>query len=304
MGSSKPKVSVIVPVFNSAKYLSECIDSIIVQTYENLEIILINDGSTDCSASVCDEYALKYPRIKVVHKENGGASSARNRGIEVATGEYIMFVDSDDTISVDMVNDLYEIAEEYESDISASLLKPAKKEREGTIQKYDSTSAIVALLTRRIDCSQCTKLYKASLFSNVRFPEGVTNEDIVFLIKIYSKIKRLTYVSKNYYFYRMNLCGITHSVTHVYDIYNNLADISSELSGCNRDVKEALQVYRSFVLVDVCMKLIKTRSIDGYLDLYRRCRSELIELKRWIFVNQIFGMRFKMKLCLALLLGR
>lgn len=303
MNNTIPIVSVIVPVYNSAKYLSDCIDSILAQTFENIEIILINDGSTDCSASICDEYSLKYPNIKVVHKDNGGASSARNKGLDIATGDYVMFVDSDDTIAANMVENLYEIMLNNDSDISASLLKPTT-DRERKLQKYDSMSAIVSLLTRKIDCSQCTKLYKISLFADLRFPEGVTNEDIVFLVKVYSKIDRLIYVNENYYFYRMNLQSITHSVAHVCDIYNNLEVITSELSGCDKKIKDALLVYRSFVLVDVCMKLIKTKSIDAYNDLYGKCRSELIELKWRIFANRIFNLRFKMKLCLALLLAK
>lgn len=303
MDNTTPIVSVVVPVYNSAKYLSECIDSILAQTFKNIEIILINDGSTDCSASICDKYSLKHPNIKVVHKDNGGASSARNRGIDIARGVYIMFVDSDDTIVANMVENLYEIIIDNDSDISASLLRPTT-DRERKLQNYDSTSAIVALLTRKIDSSQCTKLYKTSLFTDLRFPEGVTNEDIVFLVKVYSKIDRLTYVNENYYFYRMNLQSVTHSVEHVCDIYNNLEVITSELSGCDKKIKEALLVYRSFVLVDVCMKLIKAKSIDTYKGLYGRCRSELIELKWRILVNRIFNLRFKMKLCLALLLAK
>ena len=105
--NSRPKISVIVPVYNVEKYLDNCINSIVNQTYDNLEILLVDDGSKDNSGSLCDEWALRDNRIKVIHKQNGGASSARNAGLDAATGEYIGFVDADDYIDIDMYEIMY-----------------------------------------------------------------------------------------------------------------------------------------------------------------------------------------------------
>ena len=113
-----PKISVIVPVYNVEKYLRKCIESILNQTFREFELILVDDGSTDSSGKICDEYALKDSRIKVIHKENGGASSARNAGLDVAKGEYIGFVDSDDWIEMDMYGELYRLIKENNTDIS------------------------------------------------------------------------------------------------------------------------------------------------------------------------------------------
>lgn len=112
-------ISVIVPVYNVEKYLSKCIDSILAQTYKNLEIILVDDGSPDNCPKICDEYAKKDNRIKVIHKENGGLSAARNVALDIAKGEYIGFVDSDDFIAEDMYEVLYNLAEKYNAEISS-----------------------------------------------------------------------------------------------------------------------------------------------------------------------------------------
>ena len=111
-------VSVIVPVYKVEKYLSKCLDSIVNQTYKNLEIILVDDGSPDNSGKICDEYAQKDSRIKVIHKENGGLSSARNAGLDIATGEYIAFADSDDSVHLDFVEKLYRAIKEENADIA------------------------------------------------------------------------------------------------------------------------------------------------------------------------------------------
>ena len=97
------KVSIVVPVYNVEKYLNQCVDSVLAQTYKNIEVILVDDGATDASPAICDEYAEKDNRVKVVHKKNGGLSSARNSGIKVATGDYLMFIDSDDYWNADFV---------------------------------------------------------------------------------------------------------------------------------------------------------------------------------------------------------
>lgn len=125
-------VSVIVPVYNTEKYLRKCIDSIIAQTYKDLEIILVDDGSTDSSGSICDGYALKDPRVRVVHKENGGLASARKAGIGIAKGEYVGFVDSDDWIEPDMYRTLYEAVAAADADIAA----------EGAVDDFEGECAV------------------------------------------------------------------------------------------------------------------------------------------------------------------
>ena len=132
-------ISVIVPVYNVEDYLDRCINSIINQTYKNLEIILVDDGSTDSSGRKCDDFALKDDRIKVLHKENGGVSSARNAGLDVATGDYIGFVDSDDTIESNMYELLFNNAIEYHTKVSSCQIRT--KDIDGTESSIDITQS-------------------------------------------------------------------------------------------------------------------------------------------------------------------
>lgn len=296
-----PKISVIVPVYNSGKYLTECVNSILAQTYTNIEILLINDGSTDGSDLICDKLGESYENVKILHKSNGGASSARNKGLDIATGEYIMFVDSDDTINEDMLMDLYHVFCADECDIVASLLRPNKEfvDKAGIVE-YDSSDALEALFTRRIDCSQCTKLYKADLLTSVRFPEGVANEDVVFLSEVYSKIKQLNYVKKNYYYYRRNEVSVSHNVSNCVDMYENIQKIKSLVADKESNVLKAFDVYQIYVMVDVCMKLFKTKSMHKYSELYNKCKAMLKRKKRRVLLGD-FTVRFKLKYILALI---
>lgn len=296
-----PKISVIVPVYNSRKYLAECVNSILTQTYTNIEVLLINDGSTDGSDLICDQLGESYENVKILHKANGGASSARNKGLDIATGEYIMFVDSDDTINENMLMDLYSAFGEKECDIVASLLRPNKESVDKPeIVEYDSSEVLEALFTRRIDCSQCTKLYKTELLKSVRFPEGVANEDVVFLSEVYSKIKQLIYVKKNYYYYRRNEVSVSHNVSNCVDMYENIEKIKSIVADKEPMVLKAFDIYQIYVMVDVCMKLFKTKSIHKYGELYNKCKTMLkCKKQRVLFGN--FTVRFKLKYVLALI---
>ena len=142
------KISVIIPVYNVEKYISRCLDSILNQSYKNVEIIIINDGSTDKSGLICDEYSKRYDNIRVFHKENGGVSSARNLGITVAKGEYITFADPDDFLNKDMYKILYDNAKNNNSDITICSVNEirenviATEDNTGKINKYSKKDAI------------------------------------------------------------------------------------------------------------------------------------------------------------------
>lgn len=188
-----PLISVIVPVYNIEKYLPRCIESIRKQTYNNLEIILVNDGSTDTSGTICDEFAKKDTRIRVIHKENGGSSSARNAGIENAKGEYLGFVDSDDYIESEMYEKMICAIEETDCGIiqvardeidEDGNLMPGLCLMPDTMQKYSAGEFLKELLLHKGDCSFCTKILKRDLFFEKRFPVGVLNEDFHLLVKM------------------------------------------------------------------------------------------------------------------------
>ena len=189
----EPLISVIVPVFNTEKYLSRCIESIVSQTYKNLEIIIVDDGSTDKSGALADSIGKTDNRIKVIHKKNGGLSSARNAGITRATGNYIGFVDSDDCIESDMYKKLLDAIEEYQCTIAVcgrhDVFEDDRIKRVGLcpvkkmlISGKEAVGNI--LIWDQMDSSACDKLFSAHVFKKYKFPEGQLSEDVAIMYKI------------------------------------------------------------------------------------------------------------------------
>lgn len=237
------KVSVIVPVYNTLDCLERCVNSICSQTYGNLEIILVDDGSTDGTGELCDKLAAKDFRIRVYHKENGGASSARNLGLRNAVGDYVGFVDSDDYIDADIYKTMVELAvkKEYQAvqisrdeiDENGNKLPdvciPPKE-----IRFCDSQTFIKELLLHQGDCSFCTKLIKRELFHKRKFPEGELNEDFKLLVELLTHIDGIAILPKQGYHVvcRSNSTTRKHSednFSRVFiDIVNN-ADSMQEL---------------------------------------------------------------------------
>lgn len=202
------KISIIVPVYNVEKYLDRCINSILKQTYQNLEIILVDDGSNDNSGNMCDKYAQKDSRIRVIHKENGGLSDARNKGIEIATGEYIGFVDSDDYIADNMYEYLKEIMDNNDADISiCGYTKFSEKDNiiESKDYKeyvYTTKEAIRELIKQeKFQDYAWNKLYKSKLFSEILYPFGRKMEDIGTTYKLFDASKKIVFCNKTLYYY-------------------------------------------------------------------------------------------------------
>ena len=200
-------ISIIVPVYKVEAYLDKCISSIIAQTYKDIEIILVDDGSPDRCGAICDSYAAKESRIRVFHTENGGLSAARNVGIDNANGEYLGFVDSDDWIEPDMYQVLFDTLLENSADISACDLYcnyPDRQESEHRVSDavYGQDDAIRALIDRSIANYAWNKLYKRELFSSIRFPNGRLYEDIATIYKLILKTERVASTSKPLYHYR------------------------------------------------------------------------------------------------------
>lgn len=209
------KISIIVPVYNTAKYLPNCFDSIIAQTYTDYEVIAVDDGSTDGSAAICDQYAERDSRFRVVHKSNEGVSVARNIGIDNASGQYLAFFDSDDTILPTMLEDLIRIAEAEDCDIvqSAGALKDGVAET-GIIKKMSRDK----VLDENFAFSNVYKpslwlgLYKATLFNGIRFPKNIHfYEDFVVLTLLANKSNGVVFVDKRYYNYIQREESATHS---------------------------------------------------------------------------------------------
>lgn len=270
-----PLISVIVPVYNVEKYLPRCIDSILNQTYKNLEIILVDDGSPDNCPAICDEYAQKDSRIKVIHKANGGVSSARNVGLDVATGEYIGFVDSDDWIEPDMYEFLFMRATDYNVDISrcASVWEYGKGRCEEILTDnenenmflLDGEDLILDLVNGAWDEGVVwNKLYKKEIVKNVRFREDIAFcEDCLF----------------NYYVFKSN-CDIKEVCSNTMK-YHYLQKDAPDISK------------RDFDRIVVDMEMLNDE-IDNYT-IKQYCTKRLVEFSVSLFNGSAFSGLFKEK---------
>lgn len=201
-------ISVVVPVYNVEKYVAKCMDSLISQTYSNIEIIMVDDGSKDSSGAICDEYAKKDPRIIVFHKENGGLSDARNYGIKRAKGKHISFVDSDDEVSRYYIEDL--IIDDSEDYISVShpfrVFEGKKNDlpqhkSSPEIRKYTPMEAEVKFLQSNVFVSAWGKLYPTKLFDKILYPVGEINEDKGTTYKLYAEVKTVYEIEQYDYYY-------------------------------------------------------------------------------------------------------
>ena len=206
--TNQPLISVIVPVYNVEAYLKRCINSLIRQTYENLEILLIDDGSTDMSPRICDDYARQYDNVTVIHQENKGLCGARNTGLDCAKGEYLGFVDSDDWCALDMYQYLYENMCKYDVDVIACGYYRINSKKQ-TFCKYDGLNHILDndLLIHDIVLNFdyrtvfWNKLFKKEMFETMRFPEGYTFEGTRFMHKLLKNVNKTVLLGEPKYFY-------------------------------------------------------------------------------------------------------
>lgn len=221
-------ISVIIPVYGVEEWLDECIESIVKQSYKNLEIILVDDGSPDRCPQMCDDWSKKDERIKVIHKKNGGLSSARNAALDVCTGKYISFIDSDDFIHEDTYKIMLNDIKEREVDIVRCAMNRYNghdfiDNRNIKHEKvYETDEILDCYFYHREDLcgGVCDKLFKSELFDGARFPEGINSEDYYMHILIYEKTKRMYYNNIPLYFYRLRDNSITRTEqidSHAYD---------------------------------------------------------------------------------------
>ncbi len=218
------KISLIVPVYNVEKYLKKCIESILKQTYENLEILLIDDGSTDKSPKICDDYAQKDSRIKVFHKENEGLSATRNLGIKLSTGEFIAFIDSDDELSEDFCEILIKAITKQNCDVASVALTMTRENgykivtsndigeiyHNSKLHVYNKDTILKEVLLRHSFKNYiCTKLYRRELFNSCLFKEKISYEDVLFTYEMTKHVNKIAYVDKVCYKYLKRKNSIT-----------------------------------------------------------------------------------------------
>lgn len=213
-----PQISVIVPVYKVEPYLNRCVDSILEQTFSDLELILVDDGSPDSCPAICDTYASSDPRVVVIHQENGGLSAARNAGIEWAldnsNSEWLSFIDSDDWVQPDFLSRLVWAAQNTQSDVSMCYMNIGKvpcSEPIGPDLIYLTEDAYCSGRLHALMPGVCTKLYRKRLWKDIRFPDGKIHEDRFTTHKILFQSQTIAIVQSTLYNYYINTEGITHS---------------------------------------------------------------------------------------------
>lgn len=298
-------ISIIVPVYNVEKYLNQCIDSIIKQTYTNLEIILIDDGSTDNSGKICDEYLSKDCRIKVLHKENGGLSSARNAGIKICKGKYIGFVDSDDWIDATMYETLYERMLYFDADVidcgylkeyrNIKLKVNSNKEKVYFGEKLIEECYLSNVTKPEVWC----KLYKRYIFNTIKFPLNKYYEDAFIFIPTLSLINKIVIIPACLYHYRQRKSAITKNIFNekhldVIELHNNEHKyIEKYIPSC---IEQNL-VYKILGIKELLFKLLNSK-----IQLYREYKFQLQKEVRKNIYFIIKSKKINIKEKIALLL--
>ena len=286
-------ISVIVPVYNVDKYLNRCIDSIINQSYKNLEIILVDDGSTDNSGSICDSYKLKDERVIVIHKKNSGQSMARVKGLEIASGDYVAFVDSDDLININtfeiqlnnlLLNDadisickfikFNDLDEKKIICLANSLTKVEDYEINCVNNEYALSEC---LSTKNYTASLWGKLYKKSVFHNINFPQGSEMEDWAVVVDIMLNSKKVVLFDGELYYYYQRDNSTIHSGFKEKDLLlesifiRNLDLVDKNFPNLHNQAKTNLTANYFYVLD----KMIKSQVIDEYKDEFNVILSKL-----------------------------
>jgi len=225
-----PHVSLIIPVYNVEKYLEKCLDSAVNQTLKKIEIIIVNDGSTDGSLTIIESYAKNDPRIQVITQKNGGLSAARNTGIKAASGEYIAFLDSDDYVKKELIEETYNKATKEKVDIVVYGYDKIKED--GTLVSkpdfgnniFEHNEALNEILSLSISPMACNKMYRRKLFieHNIYYPLQKLHEDVGTTYKLFWKAKKIVSTSKSYYYWIIRDGSITSKITykHVNDIFD------------------------------------------------------------------------------------
>ena len=267
--TNNPEISVIVPVYKVEEYLDECVQSILQQTFSDFELILADDGSPDRCPEMCDGYAQKDNRVRVIHKENGGLSDARNAGIDIARGNYYVFVDSDDYITSDHLEYLHDAALQYDADIvqgNRSMYpeklgqdRPDRRNASFRVREFDTKEALADFLTYTTQYTNVwAKIYKSSLFKKTRFPKGKLSEDEYTTYRLILDSKKVVCLPRMIYYYRIRPGSIVHTFgedrfapcDEVPDLLRRTVreaglDLEKELD--YKDMRLQLKVYNDFV---------------------------------------------------------
>lgn len=286
-----PLVSVIVPIYGVEAYLNRCVDSILAQTYRNLEIILVDDGSPDRCGKICDEYAITDKRVKVIHRKNGGLSAARNSGLNIARGEYIICVDSDDWILPCHIEWLFKGLSDAGTMLCICQSQKVSSEDDIRIVEQftqpkvlDKEAVMYTALTQFKWWSACDKLFHRDLFDNIRFPEGRTNEDYAIIFQVFDKCNKIAIIDVPTYCYFTRQGSITTSSLNIrkFDQVINSEEVLAYMKKQHIRLVEPAQA----ILLTCCLKLLSDIVVSGAAE-YEEWRKRMITIVvqyrfRWI----------------------
>ncbi|MBU5681115.1 glycosyltransferase family 2 protein [Blautia sp. MSJ-9] len=268
-----PQISIIVPVYNTEKYLKKCIESLQNQMLTDIQIILVNDGSKDKSGEICEEYAKKDLRIKVIHKENGGLSDARNVGIAEAEAECIGFVDSDDYVDPKFFYELYKKMQQYKADIAVGgirhidnlgkILNVRCIEEEAVFDRYGGMKEL--LFSKRISNSVCNKIFRRELFKEVCFPKGRLYEDEFVTYRLFDKAQKSIMVNTVFYYYRSNPKSITHREFSVQELDRIIAS-EMKIRFCKEKYPDLVKYVEYYMIYDCANVLMKMKHYEKQYD--------------------------------------
>lgn len=283
--TNTPLISVIIPIYKVEAYLHRCIDSVLCQTYTNLEIILVDDGSPDNCGKICDEYAAQDSRIKVIHKENGGLSDARNVALDVMTGEYVVCVDSDDYVSPTHIAGLYHLIEKYGAQVAVNnscnflegtIPHPAERAKNDVV--FDSgLKAVEAMFYQELfDTCAWGKMYKAELFDGIRYPKGLLFEDLPTTYRLLLKAGKVVFNDEQSYFYLLRSNSIEGAAFSPHKLDSGL----QLMALMDKDKEKLLPIIKSYNcrIVSFVFHLL-LQMPKGYV--HRKDFEERIRKVRW-----------------------
>ena len=305
---NKPKVSVVIPVYNVREYLAESLDSVINQSYKNLEIILINDGSDDGSEIICEEYAKKDSRIKLINKKNGGISSARNAGLDNITGEYVIFLDSDDAFENEAIEKAVNAVVLNDVDCAVFQYHFCKTSKNGSLNKksaknnsnikqgvYQKEEALKLVADHIITSTAWGKLTKREIWENLRFPEGHVYEDLYIIFQIISKIEKLYLMEEPLLLYRIRPGSINfdNSIKNTQDLLDAWSVFENFIEDNTPGLFDSVQLLKSKekTFNYLVLRYAKTLPVNFLhkTEVLNMMKEKIIELEKVIKIENCGG---------------
>ena len=274
--SKEPLISIIIPVYNVEKYLDKCIESVKNQSYKNIEIVLVDDGSPDKCPEMIDEYAKSDKRIRAIHKKNGGLSDARNEGLKNSNGEYITFIDSDDYISEDYVETLYNLIKKYNVKLSGTAHQVIYKDGNIITKKAEKESVLTdkealekLLYDDGIDLTACMKMFHRDLFKDIKFPVGRLYEDAATTYKFIIAAKKMAVSDAKTYNYVMRSDSISNCKFHPkkMDLITSTEEMTTAIKKKYKDLDKAVNRRNVYARLSTLTQLAMSNDYKNYKDI-------------------------------------